>query len=429
MVAGAVTNLFHDVPQLWVSITMLDAEGPDSPFHANRCMFCCFSILASALTARFFLLRSGTICNTSCATKMMTMCSIFSLMYSLFNRLSAALLLQAARSHRSNDAKGDDVDEIMLEYMTALMLNSHSKSAPLQGALSSPSQDGQPSALPSSACKQIVPVVIDEIFERPSSASKGHDRIKKTKSAEIEGEPMLLRPIGANQISAATREAHEQILRRDLDVDVYGYSDDAAVSSVSQRKSVSAVVREILQHRTGMTRRSTFLEEGDKWTRYDAAAAHVLERLRICTDGQPTNVPRGYNIPANAQRVSTAFSDLIAATSSYVGSANITSTVSEQWATNEFDAGANSAGACSAGASSAGASSAGAGVSSANRTSRTSRSGSTSKTSRRAFGSGSTHGTSTSVSATSIHTAFYSADDTTTESDSASLRSFTTAIG
>jgi hypothetical protein len=53
----------------------------------------------------------------------MTLSSVIALVYSLFNRLSAALLLQAMKyTSAGGDVRDEnDVDVMMMEYMTALM--------------------------------------------------------------------------------------------------------------------------------------------------------------------------------------------------------------------------------------------------------------------------------------------------------------------
>jgi hypothetical protein len=249
LLAGASTNLLHDLPQLLVSIILLHYPA------SHRVKGISPSIMR--------LLTAG-----------MTLSSTLALIYSLFSRLSAALLLRATNYAHAGDVRDDsDVDEMMMEYMTALGQQAYqqdkgtrSRSTP-QSPLKLCSSEGLPHL--------IVPLVIDEIFETSNNAAS---RERMATAADA----MLLHPIGDNRISTATLRTHDQIMRRDLDLhDEKGFTRGFA--NVGSEPSVSGVLGAILGHcavdeeRGGM---QVFTVQRDRWGRCDAAAEHVIARLR-----------------------------------------------------------------------------------------------------------------------------------------------------
>jgi hypothetical protein len=247
-VAGLTSNVLHDLPQLLVSIVLLRHPA------FNRVKTVSPSIMA--------LLATG-----------MALSSAIALVYSLLSRLSADLLLRARRYSRANiDARDEgDVDEMMMEYMTALMQHQDRQPLKLSGG------EGLP--------RLIVPLVIDEIFETDSKV--GGERM--TTAAD----PMLLlHPIGDNQISTATLHAHDQIMRRDLDLQVdVGFASRFA--GAAGESTVSGVVTAILGHCAVDEERGgtqVFTVRRDRWGRFDAAAEHVVAKLHSIISGRPVKI-------------------------------------------------------------------------------------------------------------------------------------------
>jgi hypothetical protein len=147
----------------------------------------------------------------------MTLSSAIALVYSLFSRLSTDLLLRAISYSRANSDVRDEggVDEMMMEYMTALMqqakrLDERSQSQPMSHpSLKLSGGEGLP--------RLIMPLVIDEVFETDSRAPGGN----RTSTA---AESMLLHPIGDNQISTIALRTHDQVMRSGLDIQGKGGS-------------------------------------------------------------------------------------------------------------------------------------------------------------------------------------------------------------
>jgi hypothetical protein len=252
-VAGLATNVLHDLPQLLVSVIILRHRGAQQDFAT--------------------LFAVGT-----------TLSSIISLVYSLLSRLSAVLLLRAmSYNHVNSDARDEgDVDEMMMEYMTALMQqtdlqdgNTESRSTP-QSPLKTRGGEGR---LP----RLIVPLVIDDIFQTNSRVSGRGER--KSMAADS----MLLHPIGDNQISIATLHTHNQIMRSDLDLQVDG-GFASGFAGAAGEATVSGVVDAILGHCAIDEERGgaqVFAVQRDRWGRCDAAAEHVVAKLRSIDSGRP----------------------------------------------------------------------------------------------------------------------------------------------
>jgi hypothetical protein len=238
----------------------------------------------------------------------MTACSVIALLYSICNRSSTAFLLWATRS---NGARADcDVDTMMLEYMTALMQQSRSytysqntRSLSISSLKSREAEVADGIVLP----RLIVPLIIEEIFEAEPSKATGNTKHGssglegKGRAEELAAEVLLLHPIGDNQISAATTQAHEQILRRELDL-----HDESAFASArsASAATVSGVVNTILGHCVvdeTQGGRQVFTGQQDKWGRYDAAAEHVLARFHT-TDSQPACSRQGRTANRNVSR-------------------------------------------------------------------------------------------------------------------------------
>jgi hypothetical protein len=279
VVAGSITNLLHDVPQLCVSVWLLN-----HPLQAHH----------------------KALCNTNCVgffAVVMVLCSAVALLYSLFNRLSAALLLRATRTHAGGARTRTDsthIDTMMLEYMTALMRQSRSdwqskRSRSLSiSSLKSRETTHQAEAAASDIRlpRMIVPLVIDEIFESQSAKETKSGRSGQREKMKTAGlmavEALLLHPIGDNQISAATTQAHEQILRRELDL-----HDESGFTSAT---TVSGLVNTILGHcvvEETQGFRLVFTGQRDKWGMHDAAAQHVLAQLRTANCSQPARSAQG----------------------------------------------------------------------------------------------------------------------------------------
>jgi hypothetical protein len=270
-VAGLTTNVLHDLPQLFVSIALFH--------HWNRGAHRLKGIPEFAM----LLLAAGT-----------TLSSAIALVYSLFSRLSAAVLLRVMNHSHDGDIRDEgDVDEMMMEYMTALAQQAErededGRSRP-RSILQSSLKLGVGKGLP----QLIVPLVIDEIFETGNNATSA-ERTPTTVDS------MLLHPIGGNQISIATLRAHDQIMRRDLDLqDERGFASDFASGVASGFASasgeaiytVSGVVDAILAHcavdeERGATR--VFTVQQDRWGRYAAAAEYVVAQLRSIGSSQPS---------------------------------------------------------------------------------------------------------------------------------------------
>jgi hypothetical protein len=265
-VAGLSTNVLHDLPQLLVSILLLHYPA------SNRVK----GIPAFIL----LLLAVGT-----------TLSSALALLYSLLSRLSAALLLRAMSNSRANNnarAEGD-VDEMLMEYTTALMQQTdrqdgRSRSRSMSHSSLKPSGgEGLP--------RLIVPLVIDEIFETNN---------------EVAGS-MLLHPIGDNQISIATLHAHDQTMRADLDLQVDGDFASGFVGATGEA-TVSGVVDAILGHCAVDEERGgtqVFTVQRDRWGRCDAAAEHMITKLRSIGSGRPmqSQAARGRSANTRVRRI------------------------------------------------------------------------------------------------------------------------------
>jgi hypothetical protein len=203
----------------------------------------------------------------------MTLSSAIALVYSLFSRLSAALLLRVM-SYNSIDVRDEgDVDEMMMEYMTALMQQAERPNERSQSRSMSHSSmklsggEGLP--------RLIVPLVIDEIFDTDSKVSGGN----RTSTA---AESMLLHPIGDNQISTTTLRTHDQVMRSDLDLQGKGGFTSGFAGATGQT-TVSGVVNAILGHCAVDEERGcaqVFTVQRDRWGRCNAAAEHVVAQLR-----------------------------------------------------------------------------------------------------------------------------------------------------
>jgi hypothetical protein len=250
-IAGVTTNILHDLPQLFVSIMLL--------------YYPAFQHRMKGIPAFIMLLLAVG----------MTLSSAIALVYSLLSRLSAVLLLRAMSYSRANSDVRDegDVDEMMMEYMTALMqqakrLDRRSQSRSMShSSLKLSGGEGLP--------RLIVPLVIDEIFETDSKASGG-----KCTSTVVES--MLLHPIGDNQISITTLRTHDQVVRSDLDMQGKGGFTSGFAGATGQT-TVSGVVNAILGHCAVDEERGgtqVFTLQRDRWGRYDAAAEHVVAQLR-----------------------------------------------------------------------------------------------------------------------------------------------------
>jgi hypothetical protein len=245
-VAGLTTNVLHDLPQLLVSIILLHYPA---------------SYRVKGIPPFIMLpLAVGT-----------TLSSAIALVYSLLSRLSAALLLRAMRYSRadSNARDEDVVDEMMIEYMTALMQQTDRQDGR--------SRSGSHSLLKLSGGegypRLIVPLVIDEIFETDSEAGG-----ERTSAAT---DSMLLHPIGDNQIPIATLRTHDQIMRSDLDLQVDG-GFAGGFAGTAGEITVSGVVDAILGHCVVDEKRGgtqVFTVQRDRWGRCDAAAEHIVAQL------------------------------------------------------------------------------------------------------------------------------------------------------
>jgi hypothetical protein len=177
-------------------------------------------------------------------------------------------------SRANSDVRDEgDVDEMLMEYMTALMhqakrLDERSQSKSMsRPSLKLSGGEGLP--------RMIVPLVIDEIFETDSKASGR----KRTSTA---AESMLLHPIGDNQISTTTLRTHDQLMRSDLDIQGKGGFTSGFEGATGQT-TVSGVVDAILGHCAVDEERGgtqVFTVQRDRWGRYDAAAEHVVAQLR-----------------------------------------------------------------------------------------------------------------------------------------------------
>jgi hypothetical protein len=252
-VAGVTTNVLHDLPQLMVSIILL--HFPPASHHVKG-IYIAPSIM--------LLLTAG-----------MTLSSAIALVYSLFSRLSADLLLRAMSYSRADSDTRDegDVDEMIMEYMTALLQQAKRLDERLQSRSMSHSSlklsggEGLP--------RLIVPLVIDEIFETGSKASGGN-------LTSTSAESMLLHPIGDNQISITTLRTHDQVMRSDLDIQGRGGFTSGFAGATGQT-TMSGVVDAILGHCAVDEERGgtqVFTVQRDRWGRYDAAAEHVVAQLR-----------------------------------------------------------------------------------------------------------------------------------------------------
>jgi hypothetical protein len=268
MVAGTITNVLHDLPQLSVSVWLMThpLQGTHQP--------------------------DESICNRNCVVLSaagMTLCSMIALLYSVFNRLSAALLLQATHDHVDDGRAEGGVDTLMLEYMAALSLHARSNwhnrrttSRPhADSLLGSHEPTHEADATDGGLPQLIVPLVTDEIFQAQSATCDGTEHRRsgqyEKRPVATAAEMMLLHPIGDNQIPSATVHAHEQILRRDLDL--YDKSDFASTVTPAST-TVSGVVSAILEHCVAdEAGRLVFAGQHGKWDRYDAAAEYVLAQL------------------------------------------------------------------------------------------------------------------------------------------------------
>jgi hypothetical protein len=203
-------------------------------------------------------------------------------------------------SRANSDARDDDdVDEMMMEYMTALMQQadqqdgwSRSRSM-YHSSLKLSGGEGLP--------RLIVPLVIDEIFETDSKVTgRGEHMLTAADS-------MLLHPIGDNQISIATLHAHDQIMRSDLDLQVDG-SFARGFAGAAGEATVSGVVDAILGYCAVDEERGgtqVFTVQRDRWGRYDAAAEHVVTQLRSIGSGRPvqSQPTRGRSASTRVRRI------------------------------------------------------------------------------------------------------------------------------
>jgi hypothetical protein len=180
------------------------------------------------------------------------------------------------RYSRANiDARDEgDVDEMMMEYMTALMQQAALQDGTTKlhstphSTLKLIGRDGLP--------RLIVPLVIDEIFETVSKVTGQGEH------TSMAADSMLLHPIGDNQISIATLHAHDQIVRSDLDLQVNG-GFVGGFAGTAGEATVSGVVEAILSHCAVDEERGVaqvFTVQRDRWGRCDAAAEHVVAQLR-----------------------------------------------------------------------------------------------------------------------------------------------------
>jgi hypothetical protein len=261
-VAGLTSNVLHDLPQLLVSIILL--RDPE------------FNRVKAVSPSIMLLLATG-----------MALSSAIALVYSLLSRLSADLLLRAMRYNRANiDARDEgDVDEMMMEYMTALM--QHEDRQPLKPS----GGEGLP--------RLIAPLVIDEIFETGS-------KVRGERMSTAADSMLLLHPIGDNQISTATLRTHDQIMRSDLDMQVDG-GFARRFAGAAGESTVSGVVAAILGHcafdkERGVTQ--VFTVQRDRWGRCDAAAEHAVAKLHSIISGRPVQVQstRGRSTNAKVRR-------------------------------------------------------------------------------------------------------------------------------
>eukprot|EP00935_MAST-01C_sp_MAST-1C-sp1_P001260 g1260.t1 len=248
-VAGFISNLLHDLPQLCVSSYWLVQSRYERMFSVKWYSFV-----------------------------LMAACSAVSLLYSVATRLSTLLLanLASSSSYSGSGSQDSGVDEMLLEYMTALRLYSlsepshsdhhsaqrHQSRSHSRLDLRSLSQASQPPC--SGACKLIVPVVINDIFDKSMPKKDGTDK----------SIAMLLHPIGDVRIPTRTLRTYRQILQRDLDL-------DGIDASYPADGTVSGVLHTVLCHcsRTASADGLVFSGQDDKWARYDAAAEFVLRRL------------------------------------------------------------------------------------------------------------------------------------------------------
>jgi hypothetical protein len=267
-VAGLTTNALHDFPQLLVSIILLQYPA---------------SYIVKGVPAFIMLLLAVGA----------TLTSAIALVYSLLSRLSAALLLRAMSYSRANSDACDegDVDEMMMEYMTALMQQADrqdGRSRPRSRSHSLLKLRGD-EGLP----RLIVPLVIDEIFETDSTAV----------------DSMLLHPIGENQISIATLHTHDQIMRSDLDLQV----DGGFASRFAGAATVFGVVDAILGHCAVDKERGgtqVFTVQRDQWGRCDAAAKHMVAKLALQSSGRPVQSQSTRGHSAKVRRILGAPSSL-----------------------------------------------------------------------------------------------------------------------
>jgi hypothetical protein len=225
----------------------------------------------------------------------MTLSSAIVLVYSLLSRLLLLRVMSFSHAHIDIHDK-DNVDEMMMEYMTALMqqasdrqderLRSRSMS---QSSLKRSGGDGFP--------RLIVPLVIDEIFETANRTGGG-----RTPTA---ADSMLLRPIGDNQISTATLRTHDQIIRFDLDLQG---KEGITRSGLTDEATVSGVVGAILGHcAVDETRGGTrvFSVQHDRWGQCDAAAEHLAAKLRSIGSSRPaqSQSKRGRSANTKVRRI------------------------------------------------------------------------------------------------------------------------------
>jgi hypothetical protein len=216
----------------------------------------------------------------------MSLSSAIALIYSLLNRLSAVLLLRVVSYSLANSderAEGD-VDEMLREYMTALMQQSNRQNMRSRSHSSWKLTGGE--GLP----RLIVPLVIDEIFETDNEAT----------------DSMLLHPIGDNQISIATFQTHDQIVRGDLDLQVDG-EFRSRFAGVKGNATVSGVVDAILDHCAVDEQRGStqvFTVQRDRWGRCDAAAEHMVAKLRSISSDKPMQSQAAQRRSANTANTS-----------------------------------------------------------------------------------------------------------------------------
>jgi GTPase SAR1 family protein len=211
--AGIVTNALHDLPQLCISVWLI--------LHQTHAQY------------------QDSLCNKHCElqyTAVMAVCSTMSLLFSAFSRLSAFLLLRTTQRPSTSPKGGEDVDEMISEYMTALQMHSRI----------SPSQQRSAQPFP---CQTIAPLVIEQVFQ-PWSKGMG---------------PELIHPIDKSEVSVSTKKNYDQTLRRDL----------ATKANSRVKLTTSGIVQSVLQH---ADTNKDFSGHTREWGVYDKAAQCIQQK-------------------------------------------------------------------------------------------------------------------------------------------------------